>query len=143
MLGANPELSTVTRLHGERAPILLLPPALQKPLLFRAGPGGMMVSVKVCEKVPLKALTVTVPAVVPAVTVILAWPLASVRAESAERVALPLTRKLTGTFDSGWPLVPMTCTTSGAPKLCPDWVVCRSPETVVMDATRTTVDRSE
>src|ERR1019366_5810192 len=101
----------------------------------------MMVSVKVCEKVPLKALTVTVPEVVPAVTVILAWPLASVRAKSAERVAPPLTRKLTGTFDSGWPLVPMTCTTSGAPKLCPDWVVCRSPETFVMDATRTTVDK--
>src|ERR1035438_4772557 len=50
----------------------------------------MMVSVKVCEKVPMNALTVTVPAVDPAVTMTCAWPLALVSTDCDESVAVPL-----------------------------------------------------
>src|ERR1017187_5268229 len=93
----------------------------------------MMVSVKVCEKVPMNALTVTVPAVDPAVTMTCAWPLALVSTDCDESVAVPLvTAKPIAWFDTGWVLVPFTCTTKGAPKFCPDWVVCRSPDTLAM-----------
>src|ERR1017187_6414992 len=99
-----------------------------------AGPGGMTVSVNgdEIEKVPMKALTVTVAGVDPAVTVTRAWPVASVSAESVESVAAPLvTEKPIGWFDKPAPLVPSTCTISGAGKFCPDWVVCKSPDTLV------------
>src|ERR1019366_7823925 len=123
-LGAKPEANTVTRPHGERAPILVSPPALKKLLEERAGPGGMTVSVKDCEKVWMAALTVTGPGVVPAVTVTLAWPFPKVRAESVESTAAPLvTAKPMGWFARGWPLVPITCTTRSAGNFWPDWVV--------------------
>ncbi len=79
----------------------------------------MMVRLKLWEMLPMKALTVTAPAVAPAFTVTCALPVASVSAEVAERVAPPVIEKLTGWPTTGWPLVPITCTTSGAPKLCP------------------------
>src|ERR1019366_1336918 len=102
----------------------------------------MMVSVKVWKKFPMIALMATGPGTLPAVTVIFAWPLPSVSAEIVERVAVPLeTRKLTGWFDTVWPLLPLTCTTSGAPKFWPDWVVCKSPDTFVSDAMVTLVVR--
>src|ERR1035437_3701550 len=142
-LGANPEAITVTRLHGERAPGRVAPPALSKLPENNLGAGGMMVSVKVWERLPMTiAVTVTVPGVAPAVTVIFAWPLASVSTETSERVAVPLeTRKPTNWFDTGWPLVPLTCTISGAPKGCPDRVVCRSPDTYAREAIWTLVER--
>src|ERR1022692_969636 len=101
-LGARPEANTVTRPHGERATIRASPPALKKLSEERAGPGGMTVSVKYCEKVWMAALTVTGPGVVPAVTVTRAWPVASVRAESVESTAAPLvTAKPMGWFARG------------------------------------------
>src|ERR1019366_5377331 len=44
-------------------------------------------------------------------------------------------------FDTGWPLVPLTCTIGGAPKGCPDRVVCRSPDTYAREAIWTLVER--
>src|SRR5450759_385874 len=72
MLGANPGAVTVTRLHGERAPIRAPPPALRKLPEDRIGPGGMILRVKTWEKLPTNAVTVTVPGVAPAFTVIFA-----------------------------------------------------------------------
>src|ERR1017187_3913500 len=94
------------------------------------------------EKVPMKALTVTVPGVDPAITVTRAWPVGSVSAESVERVAAPLvTEKPIGWFDNVRPLVPSTCTISGDGKGCPDWVVCKSPDTLLRLEIRMRVER--
>src|ERR1035437_294983 len=112
-------------------------------LLDSAGPGGITVRVNTWERFPMNAETVTVPAVAPAVTVTFAWPLASVRTEFAEIVALPFTTKLIGWFDTGRPLVPLTCTISGVAKFCPDWAVCKSPDTFVREAIVTLVVRTK
>src|SRR5215471_860947 len=97
MLSTRPEATTVTRLQGASALIRLAPPTVKKLLVVSDGPGGITVSVKVCEILPTAAETVTVPAVAPALAVTEARPLPSVSEEEEDSVALPLvTTKLTG-----------------------------------------------
>jgi len=87
----------VTRLQGASALMRLTPPTLKKLLVERDGPGGITVSVNVCEMLPTAAEIVTVPGVAPAFAVTEARPLPSVSAEAADSVALPpVTAKLTG-----------------------------------------------
>jgi len=88
----------------------------------------------------MKALTVTVPAVVSSRHGDSRLAAGIGEGGSAEKGCAAVNQEAHWYIRQRLAIVPMTCTTSGAPKLCPDWVVCRSPETFVMDATRTTVD---
>src|SRR6185369_3126902 len=53
----------------------------------------------------------------------------------------PLIEKLTGWPTTGWPLVPLTWTISGAGKFWLAWVLCESPDTFVSEAICTLVLR--
>src|SRR5882757_5153387 len=115
-----PGAMMVAMLQGESAPRWKSAP-LTKPPADRLGPGGITLSVKLCVNVPAEAVTVTVPGVAPAVAVavICARPFEPVLAVEAERVAGPETLKDTGKLATGWPLLPLTCTTNGEAKGCP------------------------
>src|ERR1700722_13863375 len=89
------------------------------------GPRGWEVRVKLTLKVDELAVTVMLPGVAPAVTVVEAWPLEFVIAEEDPSVAVPaVIWKLTWTPGMPLPLAFTTWTTSGEVKAVPIAVVC-------------------
>src|SRR5512133_2446475 len=94
--GARPLAMMVATLHGESAPRWKSAP-FRKLDAVSVGPGGDTVRLNVCEKPLAAAVTVTAPAVAPAVTVTCACPLEPVLTVALESVAGPVTVNVTGT----------------------------------------------
>src|SRR5436853_1330196 len=105
----------VARPQGESDPFCK-PPVLKKLPGDSDGPAGITVRLKVWLNAPTAAVTVTGPLVPPACTVTCARPLVSVLTVAAERVPGPVIEKLTGLFETGWPVLPFTWTTRGCAK---------------------------
>src|SRR5215475_8266642 len=113
--GARPGATIVAMLQGESEPNAKSAPFIKLPAVS-VGPGGATVRLN-CWLKPLElAVTVTAPAVAPALTVTEACPVLSVFTVLAERVAGPETLNCTGT-PTAVPLLAFNFTTNGAPKL--------------------------
>src|SRR5579864_4672148 len=94
------------------------------------GPGRREVNVKVTLKLAEVAVTLIVPALALAVTVVEAWPFVPVGADAGPSDALPVvTWNVTVAPCTGFPLASKTFTTSGAGNAVLMSVVCPSPET--------------
>src|SRR5580704_14704575 len=81
--GVSPAAAMIARLQGESAPTWRLA-AFRKLLGLSWGPGGLTVTLKVAGNPLAVAVTVAVPADVPADTVMVACPLLLVTAEELE-----------------------------------------------------------
>jgi hypothetical protein len=95
------------------------------------GPAGRIVRVNVCEYPPVTdAVTVAVPAALPAMAVSCTCPEMLLTTDRADRETGPLAEKLTNTPGSG-PAALLTCTTSGDAKGVLVMAFCALPLTIV------------